>query len=170
MWRRPHEAMNPRCQQGTVKDAGGGSKLVCGAFTWHGLGPLVLVNTSLTANRFVALLDDHLQPIMDFMMQGVFQTDRASCHRAQSWFGKHCEQFRRMVWPPRLLDMNPIEHLWDEVERSIRTQDPAPTNSRELWAAIQTIWLSTSPEVFRPLVESMPHRGTALPSTRRGPT
>jgi hypothetical protein len=26
-----------------------------------------------------------------------------------------------MVWPPRSPNMNPIEHLWDVVERSIRT-------------------------------------------------
>jgi hypothetical protein len=64
----------------------------------------------------------------------------------------------------------PIEHLWDVVERSIHTQNPAPTNNRELWAAIQTAWLNISPEVFRPLVESMPCRVAAFRRTRGGPT
>jgi hypothetical protein len=66
--------------------------------------------------------------------------------------------------------MNPIEHLWDMVERPIRTEDTAPTNTRGLWAPIQTAWLNISPEVFRPLVESMPRRFAALRRARGGPT
>ena len=175
VWRRPHEAMDPSCQQGTVQ-AGGGSILVWGVFTWHELGPLVHLNTSLTGDRYVTLLGDHLQPFMDFMYphnDGIFQQDNAPCHRAgvvQNWFEEHSGEFRRMVWPPRSPDMNPIKHLWDVVERSIHTQNPAPTNTRELWAAIQTAWLNISPEVFRPLVESMPRRVAALRRARGGPT
>jgi hypothetical protein len=109
-------------------------------------------STSLTGDRDVTLLGDHLQPFMDFMYphnDGIFQQDNAPCHRAgvvQNWLEEHSGEFRRMVWPPRSPDMNPIEHLWDVVERSIRTQNPAPTNIRELWAAIQTAWLNISPE------------------------
>lgn len=43
VWRRPHEAMDPSCQQGTVQ-AGGGSIMVWAVFTWHGLGSLVQLN------------------------------------------------------------------------------------------------------------------------------
>ena len=62
VWRRPHEAMDPSCQQGTVQ-AGGGSILVWSVFSWYGLGPLVRLNTPFT----VPLLGDQLQPFMDFM-------------------------------------------------------------------------------------------------------
>jgi hypothetical protein len=54
--------------------------------------------------------------------------------------------------------MNPVEHLWDMVERSIHTHNPALTNARELWVAIQMVWLNISLEVFHPLVEFMPRR------------
>jgi transposase len=88
----------------------------------------------LTGDRYVTLFGDHLQPFMDFMYphnDGTFQQDNAPCHWArvvQYWFEEHSE----MVWLPRSPDMNPIKHLWDVVERSIRTQNLAPTNTREL--------------------------------------
>jgi hypothetical protein len=47
--------------------------------------------------------------------------------------------------------------------------DPAPTNTRELWVAVQTAWLNISPEVFHPLVESMPSLVAALCWARRDP-
>lgn len=40
VWQKPHEAMDPSCQYGTVQ-AGGGSVMVCDLFNWHSMGPLV---------------------------------------------------------------------------------------------------------------------------------
>lgn len=61
----------------------------------------------------------------------------------------------QQLGPPRLPNMNPIERLWDVLEESSRTQDHAPTNSRELWVAIQTALVNISPQVLQSLVESM---------------
>ncbi|GIY17379.1 transposable element Tc1 transposase [Caerostris darwini] len=68
MCRRPHEAMDPNCQQGTVQ-AGGGSVMVWAVFSWHGLGPLVRLDRTLTGNAYVQLLGDHLQPFMDYVLK-----------------------------------------------------------------------------------------------------
>lgn len=38
--------------------------------------------------------------------------------------------------------MRPIENLWDVVERFIHIQDPAPSNTMELWAAIEMSWFN----------------------------
>ena len=59
---RPHEAIDPSCQQGTVQ-AGDGSILVWGVFSWHGLGPVVHLNMSLS----ISLLGDHFQLVLDFI-------------------------------------------------------------------------------------------------------
>ncbi|KAJ8872930.1 hypothetical protein PR048_026546 [Dryococelus australis] len=132
--------------------AGGGSVIVWGVFTWFALGPLVHVQVKLYGNRYKTLLGDHLQPFMDFSFldnSGMFQHDNVPSHRTadvQDWF----------------VSMNPIKHLWDVVERAIHIQDPAPRNTRELWAAIETACLNVSQEVFCPLVESMPCQVTAL--------
>lgn len=80
-----HEAMNSSCEQGTVQ-AGGGSVMVWGVFTCHGLGLLIHSTTSLTSGHYVELLGDHLQPFMDFMypsMMGYSSRIMHPCHWAQ---------------------------------------------------------------------------------------
>ncbi len=37
-------------------------------------------------------------------------------------------------------DLNPIEHLWDVVEREILIMDVQPTNLQQLCDAIMSIW------------------------------
>ncbi|ENN74027.1 hypothetical protein D910_11847 [Dendroctonus ponderosae] len=37
-----------------------------------------------------------------------------------------------MDWPPRSPDMNPMQHLWDALKRSVRQHIPASMNLREL--------------------------------------
>ncbi|GBL93568.1 hypothetical protein AVEN_63702-1 [Araneus ventricosus] len=43
VWRQPHESMDPTCQQGTVQ-AGGGSVMVWGVYSWHDMGHPIRLN------------------------------------------------------------------------------------------------------------------------------
>uniref|UniRef100_A0A4W4EIZ2 Uncharacterized protein n=1 Tax=Electrophorus electricus TaxID=8005 RepID=A0A4W4EIZ2_ELEEL len=47
VWRKPHEAMDVACQQGTI-EVGSGSIMVWGWFNRHSMGSLVRLQTSLT--------------------------------------------------------------------------------------------------------------------------
>ncbi len=67
-------------------------------------------------------------------------------------------------------DLNPIEHLWDVVEREIRITDVQPTNLQKLRDAIMSIWIKISEECFQYLVESMPRRIKAVLKAKAGPT
>ncbi len=66
--------------------------------------------------------------------EGYFQQDNAPCHKAQiisDWFLEHDNEFTLLNWPPNLPDLNPIEHLWDVVEREICIMDVQPTNLQQ---------------------------------------
>ncbi len=73
-------------------------------------------------------------------------------------------------WPPQSPDLNPIEHLWDVVEREIRIMDVQPTNLQQLRDAIMSIWTKISEECFQHLVESMPWRIKVVLKSKVGPT
>ncbi len=64
--------------------------------------------------------------------------------------------------PPQSPDLNPIEHLWDVVEREIHIIDVQTTNLQQLCDAIISIWTKISEECFQHLVESMPRRIKAV--------
>ncbi len=49
-------------------------------------------------------------------------------------------EFTLLKWPPQSPDLNPIEHLWDVVEREICIIDVQPTNLQQLRDAIMPIW------------------------------
>ncbi len=88
-----------------------------------------------------------------------FQQDNAPCHKAQiisDWFLEHDNEFTLLKWPPQSPDLNPIEHLWDVVEREIRIMDVQPTNLQQLRDANMLIWTKIYEECFQHLVESMP--------------
>ncbi|GFX90586.1 transposable element Tcb2 transposase [Trichonephila clavipes] len=81
--RRQHlESMDPKCQQGTVQ-ARKGSVIVRGMSSWHDMGPMIRLDTTLTGNRYVSILSDHLHQSMSIGHSdrlGEFQQDNATPH------------------------------------------------------------------------------------------
>jgi len=90
---------------------------------------------------------------------GYFQQDNAPCHKApiiSNWFLEHANELTVPKWPPQSPDLNPIDHLWDVVERELRALNVLPTNLHQLQDAFLSIWANISKEYFQHLVESMP--------------
>ncbi len=75
-----------------------------------------------------------------------------------------------LKWTPKSPDLNPIEHLWDMVEREIRIMDVQLTNLQQLRDAIMSIWTKISEERFQHIVESMPRRIKPVLKAKGGPT
>jgi len=65
-------------------------------------------------------------------------------------------------WPPRAPDMNPIENMWSQVNRTMQETWPVlpPRNSDELWALVPDAWdeVASSTRYNRSLIESMTRR------------
>ncbi len=79
-------------------------------------------------------------------------------------------EFTLLKWPRQSPDLNPIEHLWDVVEREIHIMDVQPTNLQQLRKVIMSIWTKISEECFQNLVESISRKIKAVLKAKVGPT
>ena len=145
--------MDPSCLVSTVQ-TGGGGVMVWGILSRHTLGPLVPLEHRLNATAYLSIVIAHVHPFMTTVYpssDGYFQQDNAPCHKAHiisNWFLEHDNDFTVRQWPPQPPDLNPLEHLWDVVEREIGIIDVQPTKLRD---AIMSIWTNISEECFRHL-------------------
>ncbi len=143
--------MDPSCLVSTVQ-AGGGGVMMWGIFSWHTLDPLVPIEHNLYATVYLSVVTDHVHPFMTTVYPSsdeYFQQDNAPCHKAKvisDWFLEHDNEFTLLKWPPQSPDLNPIEHLWDVVEREIHIMDVQPTNLQQLCDDIISIWTKISEE------------------------
>ncbi|CAF2761239.1 unnamed protein product [Rotaria sp. Silwood2] len=89
--------------------------------------------------------------------QMVFQQDndpKHTSHVVNNWFRK--KGIERLFWPPFSPDVNPIEHLWDELERRMKKHQPK--NQDQLRQTLQAEWEGIGLDVTKKLVESVPSR------------
>ncbi|KAK3539129.1 hypothetical protein QTP86_026698, partial [Hemibagrus guttatus] len=52
--------------------------------------------------------------------------DNAPCHKAemlQEWFDDHNNQFEVLTPPPNSPDLNPVQHLWDVLDKQVRSME-----------------------------------------------
>jgi DDE superfamily endonuclease/Transposase len=173
VWRKPHEKYDVECLIPTVKSGQVGI-MVWGCFTKNGLGPLVRLEGKINALAYIDLLDNYLLPYMDTLDDEndyIFQEDNAPIHTARlakSW--KEENGIDCIPWPAQSPDLNPIEHLWDVLERKVRAHRPLPKNKEELWQILQEEWLNIDDHIYQNLVDSMPRRITAVINSNGNPT
>ena len=78
-----------------------------------------------------------------------------------------------MEWPPQSPDLNPIEHLWDAINRMTRlrmAESNIETNLESLYYCLQESWSNVSPNTLINLLQSMPTRINTVIETRGGHT
>ena len=78
--------MIPECLQFKPQVAHG--RMVCGCFSWHGLGPLLVPDGRVTGETYGQLLDEHVYPTMlvmfDGVENGILQCDNDPPHRSRT--------------------------------------------------------------------------------------
>ncbi|GFU04088.1 transposable element Tcb1 transposase [Trichonephila clavipes] len=102
---------------------------------------------------------------------GIFQQDNARCHTAASvraWFEEHQDEFTVLPCPANSPELNPIENLWDHLDRVVRAMDPQPRNLAQLATALESAWLNIPENTFRDLSDSLPARLAVVRSAKGG--
>ncbi|KAK7112332.1 hypothetical protein V1264_011803 [Littorina saxatilis] len=160
VWRRHGE----RFAEGAVLERqrfGGGSVMVWGGISTRLRTPLYHVVGNLTGVRYQ---NEILQPLVVPALQAIgpraiLQDDNAPPHRSAA-VNTFIQQARvnRMLWPANSPDLNPIEHMWDELCRRVQQHHPPPANLGQLLQWLQQEWNGVPRVFICNLIHSMHQR------------
>ena len=168
--RRCNERFSSFCVQ-EVDSYGGGSITMWAAISNDSKTKLVHVLGNLTAVRYRdEILQPHLMHVIDRQRE-YFQQDNPRPHTAHltmDYLEQH--NFNVLPWPSKLLDLNPIEHLWDHLDKRVRLRQPPPQTLDQCCHMWQQEWRTIPRNNVRKLTASMPRRCRAVFAARGGHT
>ncbi|GFX92295.1 transposable element Tc1 transposase [Trichonephila clavipes] len=101
----------------------------------------------------------------------LFQQDNSSIHTsrlAQTWFDEM--GVRKLDWPSKSHDLNPIEHISDELERRLCSEPNRPSSLQALTSPVMDAWNAVPMVTYEKFVESLPKRVQAAINAKGGPT
>lgn len=161
--RRPiNKRFDIQYQIPTVKH-GGGNIMVWGCFSRYGVGPLVRIEGTMDRFMYADILKKQMLPYAKENMppSWYFQQDNDPKHKS-----KHVSDFMKLMkielleWPSQSADLNPIEHLWEELDRRVRCRNYS--NKDDLYEALCNEWSRIPIDRLQKLVDSMPARCEAV--------
>ena len=151
---------------------GGGSVMVWGAIRFGWKSRLVVVDGNLTAQRYIdEILRNDVTPHFANNPNDIFMQDNARPHAArltQQYL--QVNNVNTLPWPPYSPDMNPIEHLWDHLDRRIRKRQLPPATLAQMRQAIVEEWNAYPQHRINRLVMSMQRRLRSMIASRGGHT
>lgn len=154
------ERFKKQCIVSTVKH-GGGSVMVWGCFGYDGVGELVKIEGTMRKEQYHQILQRSAIPSgIGLIGYGfTYQHDNDPKHTA-----KLCKNYLQskedegvlevMEWPPQSPDINPIELLWDELDRQAKLLHS--TSEKLLFDNLKIAWDNLGVETLRKLVNRMP--------------
>ena len=168
VWRRRCERYADCCVRQAMR-WGGGSVMAWGGISWRHRTPLVVLEGTLTAQRYV---DNVLRPVVvpflrNYADVNVLQQDNARPHSAR--ITQHFLQqnhVNTIPWPAYSPDLNPIEHFWDQLGRKVYDGRRHIGNRRQLVQALQEEWEAIPQYRIQRLIRSMQRRCRAVLNAR----
>ena len=152
--------------------------MVWGMIMAKDMGCIHWIDGIMCGPNYVKILNKHfLGTLKDLKLRRtgkeglIFQQDNNPKHQskvAESWFLS--KNVKWLPWPSSSLDMNIIEHMWDQLDTLVHAWKPLPTNKEQLWKAIQKEWRNFPKKALDTLYESMPCCITALLKAQGGCT
>lgn len=173
IWRRRNERYAD-CTISERLSFNGGSVMVWAGISTEAHTDLIFVeNGALNAHRYVEdILQETVVPFSHFIGDDfILMQDNAKPHVARV-VNEYLNEvgIRRVDWPSCSPDLNPIEHLWDELQRRVRHRPALPDTLQELRLALQEEF-ERIPQIYSTnLIESMPRRLNAVIQARGGHT
>ena len=140
---------------------------------FHDKTQLVFVPGNLNARRYIdEILVPVTQPHLIQMGQdAIFQQDNARPHTARI-VTNHFQQYQVNVmgWPACSPDLNPIEHVWDQLGKAVRARITPQHTLMHLRRFLQDEWDRLPQHNIRVLINSMRRRCNCCVEARGGPT
>ena len=130
---------------------------------------LLVIHGNLNAQRYVNdVLNAEAIPFMQRHAPVVFQQDNARPHVARITQARlAAANVNVMQWPANSPDMNPVEHIWDELGRRVRRRHALQTVN-ELANALVREWNNLPNQLIQRYVNSMRRRIEAFIRARGG--
>ena len=149
--------------------------MLWGCMTWNGIGRLVFIDGIMNGEMYRDIINNNL-PLTNktrkFELENaIFQHDNDPKHTAkvtQKWFEDSGVQV--LDWPAQSPDLNPIEHMWNEIKRRIRNLKELPTSEIDLKHKTHQIWYGMETEFCQRLIATMPERIQSVLKVKGGYT
>ena len=163
VYRRPNERYSDACVMERDR-FGGGSVMVWGGITYRNCTRLIPVARTLTAVKYRDnILAAEVLPFINANRQVTFQQDNAPSHIAHVTRNfLNTNNVNVLPWSSKSPDLNPIEHLWDALDRKIRNLPVVPQTLPALQQALIHEWNNIPQQDIRKLISSMRRRCTAV--------
>ena len=86
--------------------------------------------------------------------RATFQQDNASSHRARATIAYlQANNIRVMTpWPANSPDLNPLENLWDHLDRVVRNRPDPPRDPAAMLQALTAAWTAIDQATIQRLV------------------
>lgn len=172
VWRKKGQAMNVKYLRSTIKHSGG-NVMVWGCMAASGVGNLTVINGNMNKEMYLDILRGNLaESVRNLGLQQnqwVFQQDndpKHTAHIVREWLLYNTP--RQLHSPPQSPDLNPIEHVWDYIEKQLHKYDI--TSKRSLEQAIMAEWGKVPITFTEKVVLLMPNRLKAVIEAKGGPT
>ena len=121
------------------------------------------IENIMDAAQYRTILDTCLVPSMDWYKmkkeEVIFQHDNDPKHTSklvQKWLSEN--EINVMKWPAQSPDLNPIEHIWNDVDRRLRKLPGKISSKEDLWDKLQDAWNDLKEDDCRKLIKTMPER------------
>ncbi|CAK9813094.1 Transposable element Tcb2 transposase [Anthophora quadrimaculata] len=159
VWRKVNEVLKIKNLKPTVKH-GGGNVIIWGCILTTGVGELIFIDGIMDKNKYLDILKTNLiKSASNLGIRDTFKFYQDNDHKhksriVQEYLLYKCPKVLHP--PPQSPDLNPIENLWDQLDRNIRTT-PIKTIT-ELMERLLEEWRRIPHEYLKKIICNMPKR------------